>query len=138
MSIGETIREIRKIKGIKAVEMADKIGVSKSAVSQWEKGEGPATLSTLRKIADVLDVNFLTLFEPLPDHVKTKDDLERYDNENDPYYRAMLSELDLSVSDENSADFELLFNNYVKLNPKGKDEAVKRVEELTHIPKYTE
>ena len=69
---------------------------------------------------------------------KTKDDLERYDNENDPYYRAMLSELDLSVSDENSADFELLFNNYVKLNPKGKDEAVKRVEELTHITKYTE
>lgn len=118
--------------------MAEKVGVSKSAVSQWEKGEGPATLATLRKIAEVLDINFLTLMEPLPEHIKSQDDLDRYDNEFDPYYRSMLSELDLSVSDENSADFELLFNNYVRLNVQGKNEAIKRVEELTQIKKYTE
>lgn len=38
MNISDRIQEFRKAKGISQEELADKIGVSRQAVSKWESG----------------------------------------------------------------------------------------------------
>jgi transcriptional regulator with XRE-family HTH domain len=38
MSIADRIQTLRKSKGISQEELADKIGVSRQAVSKWESG----------------------------------------------------------------------------------------------------
>ncbi len=39
MSIADRIQTLRKSKGISQEELADKIGVSRQAVSKWESGD---------------------------------------------------------------------------------------------------
>ena len=39
MSIADRIQTLRKSKGILQEELADKIGVSRQAVSKWESGD---------------------------------------------------------------------------------------------------
>lgn len=41
MSIADRIQTLRKSKGISQEELADKIGVSRQAVSKWESGVSP-------------------------------------------------------------------------------------------------
>lgn len=38
MEIGKTIRDLRKRKGLSQEELAEKIDVSRQAVSKWENG----------------------------------------------------------------------------------------------------
>ena len=38
MSIADRIQTLRKSKGISQEELADKVGVSRQAVSKWESG----------------------------------------------------------------------------------------------------
>ncbi len=38
MTIADRIQNLRKTKGISQEELADKIGVSRQAVSKWESG----------------------------------------------------------------------------------------------------
>ena len=53
--IGNRIREARVQAGLKQKELAEKIGVSESRVSQYEKGSQNPRIGTLLKIADALD-----------------------------------------------------------------------------------
>lgn len=39
MTIADRIQNLRKTKGISQEELADKIGVSRQAVSKWESGD---------------------------------------------------------------------------------------------------
>ena len=53
--IGEQISKFRKTKGLTQRELGDAIGVSASAVSQWESG-GTPDISLLPALSDVLGV----------------------------------------------------------------------------------
>ena len=108
MSIGNNIKTIRQSKGIKAKELANKIGVSASMLSQWENDKKPPVkFETVEKIAAALGV---TVYDIYP--------LEVYEF-------------------EDIANNELL-KNFYKLNENGKKEAIKRVYELTQIDEYTQ
>lgn len=39
MKVAERIQALRKAKGISQEELADKLGVSRQAVSKWESGQ---------------------------------------------------------------------------------------------------
>ena len=41
MEIGKTIQDLRKRKGLSQEELAEKIDVSRQAVSKWENGVSP-------------------------------------------------------------------------------------------------
>jgi len=56
MKIGNTIKTIRKKKGIQQNELAEKSGISQTYLSQIENGTRTATLETLEKISNALDV----------------------------------------------------------------------------------
>lgn len=60
---GKRIREIRKSKHMSIVELADMVGVSKSLISQVERGDIFPSLSTLEKIAIALEVDITQFFK---------------------------------------------------------------------------
>ncbi len=59
--LGQRIRRARHDAGLKLEEVADSLGVNKSALHRWETGERKATLPTLQQIADALGVKLDTL-----------------------------------------------------------------------------
>ena len=54
--LGENLKKIRIKKDITQVEIAKKLGVNRSFVSNIENGKTNPTLSTITKLADVLDI----------------------------------------------------------------------------------
>lgn len=50
------IKFIRNKKGMTQEELANEVGVDRSLISKLETGESEGSLSTLRKIAEVLEV----------------------------------------------------------------------------------
>ena len=55
--IGTRIRTVRRERGLTQDELADQVGVSRSAVAQWETGRAGQITGNLSRIAGVLDVN---------------------------------------------------------------------------------
>ena len=60
--IGETIRGLRKERGLTLKQMARRTGLSVSLLSQIERAESSASISSLYKIATSLDVRIQDLF----------------------------------------------------------------------------
>lgn len=60
--IGSTIRSLRKERGLTLKQMARRTGLSVSLLSQIERAESSASISSLYKIAMALDTRITTLF----------------------------------------------------------------------------
>jgi transcriptional regulator with XRE-family HTH domain len=60
--IGQRIRQYRAAKGINQEEMAHRSNMHTSHLGQIERGEKSATLDSLEKIVDALDITFEELF----------------------------------------------------------------------------
>lgn len=58
---GERIRSLRKLRGLKMVELAGLVQVSQSAVSQWETGREFPGRENLKRLASALNTNVATL-----------------------------------------------------------------------------
>ncbi len=71
------LRRLRKTKGISQSELAERVGVSRSAICQIEKGKTNPSMATLMKIMQVLDPGFAVnpLEPPPPMEVFTTDDV---------------------------------------------------------------
>ena len=54
--LGENIQTIRKHRGMKQQELADKIGINMQSLSKIERGLNYPAYETLEKIMEVLDV----------------------------------------------------------------------------------
>ncbi len=55
--LSEKIRELRRAKGLSQEELADKLNVSRQAVSKWETGAAVPTTETLVELADYFGVS---------------------------------------------------------------------------------
>lgn len=67
MSIDERILEIRSERGLTQQEMADRLSVTRQAVSRWEHGETAPGIDTLRLITKVFGVPVSRILE-LPEN----------------------------------------------------------------------
>ena len=56
VQIGERIRAARQARGITQEQLAEEVGVSRSAVAQWETGRAGQLTGNLSRIAEVLGV----------------------------------------------------------------------------------
>lgn len=64
--LGEAIRHLRRERNLSQQELADKLGVTNNAVSQFERGVTVPGVLTLVDLAKALDVTYGVLFgEPL-------------------------------------------------------------------------
>lgn len=55
MSIADRIQNLRKAKGISQEELADKIGVSRQAVSKWESGQSTPDIEKIILLSDFFE-----------------------------------------------------------------------------------
>ena len=60
-SIGKTIKDLRKSRGLTQEELAEKIGVTAQAISKWENESGMPDLSQIVPLAHVFGVSTDTL-----------------------------------------------------------------------------
>ena len=88
----------------------------------WVRNQNPK-IETLQKIADALDIPVNRL---LAGKIISRDELKE-----------KLSEYGLTHLVPDTEEERTVLENCKKLNETGKKEAAKRVEELTHLEKYT-
>lgn len=61
MSLGDKIKNARIKKAYSQAELANKIGVSQSAIYYWENGKREPSIEIIKKIAAALDTNIVSL-----------------------------------------------------------------------------
>lgn len=61
--LGETLRRVREEKGISAALIAERMNVTKQAVSLWEKGERSLRAVTVRDYCAVLGVSMQYVYD---------------------------------------------------------------------------
>ena len=114
LNIGLLIESRRKELGLTLEQVGNAVGVGKSTVKKWESGYiENMKRDKISLLANVLNISPVVLITGEYEDVYTNTALK-------------LSE-----------DETKLLNNFNKLNTKGKEEAINRVEELTEISKYT-
>lgn len=110
--LGKLIKKLREEKNISMDKMCDDFNkkynakIVKSTISKWENNKAEPSLSNARYLSDYFNVTLDCILG-----------LEEYETP--------------LTTDENN-----LLKNYNKLNDLGKQEANKRVEELTEISRY--
>lgn len=65
-AIGQRIRDIRRQRAITQEGLAEAVGVSRSAVAQWETGRAGQVTGNLTRVADVLGVHVAVLLGANP------------------------------------------------------------------------
>ena len=55
--IAKNIKKFRELKNISQSELAEKLNVTRQAVSNWETGKTQPDIDTLHKIADMLEIS---------------------------------------------------------------------------------
>jgi transcriptional regulator with XRE-family HTH domain len=65
-AIGKNIALHRKLRGIKALEVAEKLGLKEAAYTRYERGEGALTINMIQKIAEILKIDPLLLVTSNP------------------------------------------------------------------------
>lgn len=66
MDLASKILEIRKNGGLTQEELAEKLFVTRQAVSRWENGETSPTIETLKKICELFKVDANAFFGQQP------------------------------------------------------------------------
>lgn len=57
MGLGEKISKIKKLKKMSQVELAEQTGISRDAISKYERGEVSPSVDYAKRIADALGVS---------------------------------------------------------------------------------
>ena len=68
-AIGRNISMHRRMRGVKAIEVAEKLGLKEAAYTRYERGEGALTIKMVKQIAEVLKVDPLNLIALPPGSV---------------------------------------------------------------------
>lgn len=64
MTVGDKIRKIRLVRGMTQKELGEKVGLTDVRIRQYELNNRTPKEELLRKIAEVLEVNYYALCEP--------------------------------------------------------------------------
>ena len=129
MTLGQKIRQARQGRKITQKELAARIGKSFSSVQKYEMDLATPPLETIEKIALSLGVPFLAFIDDRVKYLGVDESGVTFDI-------SMLEDKD-DDDDENALvrldEIKFLLR---RLNERGRDKAVERIEELTEIPRY--
>lgn len=129
MTTGEKIRLARKERGLTQREFAEKVGIAEPTLRKYESNRLNPKIETLLKISDAADCDLAFL---LPDTL-----IDAYfTGATRTYDEIRKNQIRDEDIEELSEGLAKIYDAYEKLNEYGRQEAVKRVEELTEIPRY--
>lgn len=77
MTIADRIQQLRKTKGLSQEELADKVGVSRQAVSKWESGQSVPDIDRISLLSNTFEVTtdyLIKGIEPKPENGRGKAD----------------------------------------------------------------
>jgi len=131
MTTGQRIQRARKKAGLSQRQLGEKLGLSASMIGQWENDLRNPKVETLQRIADAL----LIPFEELLDETSYVAGIY-HGAEMETWQRNTILELWKQEGYSGSAREVSLIDAFSQLNDTGQQEAIKRVEELTEIPRY--
>ena len=157
MTIGENIKKARKRAGLTQKQLGELSGMADSAIRRYESDRANPKIQTLEKIAKALNCSVNSLFPAIDDFKKEIENrIDTYNKQlttcnNKKEAEKLRYKINLLKNEEwgvllsNQTDeiytvstyFMDILSPYIRLNAFGQIEAVKRVEELTHIEKYT-
>jgi len=121
--IGECIRQTRKLKGLTQEELAHASGLSVMSIRRYEGGERFPSEETLSRIASALQVSISSFIGFFQDN-SIKFAMPDTSKETDPLIEA-----------QNGGRIKLV-TLFGQLNRIGQTEALKRIQELTELPRY--
>lgn len=137
--IGNRIKSRRKELKLTLNEVAEMVGVASSTIQRYENGYiSQCKLPVLESIAKAINVNPTWLIRedanmetgiPDSDFIKQNKTIVSYS-------KPITFNIDLSDYIESKNKEKSLLDAYNKLNDLGKNEAIKRISELSEIPKY--
>lgn len=122
MDLGKNIQKYRKEAGLTQKELAEILNIAVGTVQQYELGKRQPRLEMINRIAAALGIGVRRLYPEF-----TMDEWRQTETYKDAHLANTLDPL--------RAD---LIGHFQLLNDEGKIEAVKRIEELTEIPRYTQ
>jgi len=72
LKVGKKIASLRKDKNMTQLELADKLGISYQAVSNWERGESMPDISKLGELAEIFEttIDLILDYKPLSNAVE--------------------------------------------------------------------
>ena len=111
--IGNKVKLLRKSKGLTQLEFAKQVGISRSIIGMLETNKQGTSQINTKKIADFFNVSIDYLLSNI---------------ENNLEISTLEKQIDLHQIK--------LLKEFKKLNLKGKEEAVKRIKELSELNKY--
>lgn len=119
---GDKIKRLRIERGLTQKELGNLCGILEPNIRKYETHKQNPKKETLNKIAVALNVNIIDLLSD------SELELMEFDKKMNAWFSAV---------DEYMQKEQNLIYNFRKLNKSGQEEATKRVEELTEIPRYT-
>ena len=94
MTIGKKLRKSRNDKGMSLRELATKVELSASFLSQIEQGKASPSIENLKKIAHTLDVRVAYLIEDEEDDIRN---IEHIKKENIRYIESLDSNIKMGI-----------------------------------------
>lgn len=126
MTMGEIIKMLRLQSNMTQEELGEKLGVQKSAVRKWEKGEVEnikrTTIALMAKIFNVSPCYLMGWEDAYNPNGRLAEEVSLIEQIQNQYGKGAVQ----------------ILQNYVELNEIGKSKAIESVSDLTEIAKYTE
>lgn len=69
VTIGRNIYKLRKLKDIKAIDIAAQLGLKEAAYTKYERGETAITIEFVQKVAEVLQVDPVQIISTTPSNI---------------------------------------------------------------------
>ena len=130
-TICQNMRKIRLEKKLTQKQVADTCGMADATYRTYELGKANPKPATVARIAKALDVSIETIYGL--DWIKDMPNVSA--ETSSTLYQIILSGQGGAIP-INAPNQNQLLTVYSKLNEKGQREAIKRIEEMTHVPAY--
>lgn len=69
LTIGQNIAKFRKLKDIKAFDMAERLGMKEATYTKYERGETAITIEFVQKVAEILEVDPIQIITTSPGNI---------------------------------------------------------------------